>query len=136
MITDNTTYQNFREEKVEDKNEKENLKKVESIAEGFGIPKTLVGKFHKVLKGQLTGLVMETKFNERSWLLDKIKDLQRTSKTYRKILDHRKTCNKWGKSFCLDCFGGGLTKYTDNLIDEVGILEKKGQNLYNEKAKG
>jgi len=45
-------------------------------------------------------------------------DLMRKSKTYRKILNHRKECKKWGKEFCLGCFGGGLTNFTKELAKE------------------
>jgi len=38
---------------------------------------------------------------------------------YEKVLRHRRTCPKWGKSFCLECFGGGLTKYTERLLYEI-----------------
>jgi hypothetical protein len=40
------------------------------------------------------------------------------SKTYREVLTHRRKCEKWGKSFCLECFGGGLTTFTKNLNEE------------------
>lgn len=40
------------------------------------------------------------------------------SDTYKKVLEHRKHCQYWGKTFCIDCFGGGLTKFTENLIAE------------------
>ena len=39
----------------------------------------------------------------------------RESETYAKVLEHRKTCHKWGTAFCLECFGGGLTNFTKNL---------------------
>jgi hypothetical protein len=32
-------------------------------------------------------------------------------KKYREVKEHRKVCAKWGKSFCLDCFGGGLCSF-------------------------
>lgn len=32
------------------------------------------------------------------------------SKTYEKIREHRRNCDKWGKEFCLECFGGELTR--------------------------
>lgn len=35
-----------------------------------------------------------------------------TNKAYRDVLKHRKTCPKWAKEFCLECFGGGLTRFT------------------------
>lgn len=38
--------------------------------------------------------------------------------TYRKVLQHRKNCELWGKGFCLDCFGGGLTQFTMDLDKE------------------
>lgn len=40
------------------------------------------------------------------------------SKTYREISKHRNRCPKWGKEFCLECFGGGLNRFTENLIEE------------------
>ncbi len=40
------------------------------------------------------------------------------SDTYRKVLKHRMKCKKWGKEFCLECFGGGLTKFTKDLEGE------------------
>lgn len=30
---------------------------------------------------------------------------------YKKVLEHRKKCPYWGRAFCLDCFGGGLSKF-------------------------
>jgi hypothetical protein len=45
------------------------------------------------------------------------------SRTYRRILKHRETCSKWGKSFCLECFGGGITNYTETLLREIGMQE-------------
>jgi len=35
-------------------------------------------------------------------------------KEYRKVLKHRNNCPKWTKEFCLECFGGGLTKFSEN----------------------
>jgi len=47
------------------------------------------------------------------------------SKEYKKILEHRKTCSSWklwseNKSapLCLDCFGGGLTIFSNKILDE------------------
>ena len=39
-------------------------------------------------------------------------------KAYRQVIEHRKKCAKWGKLFCLDCFGGGLTLYTKKILKE------------------
>lgn len=52
--------------------------------------------------------------------------------TYKKVLEHRGNCPKWGKEFCLDCFGGGLTKFTENLRQE---LKQKCENPNVEKHK-
>jgi hypothetical protein len=41
------------------------------------------------------------------------------SRTYQSILEHRRNCTKWGKQFCLECFGGGLTIFTLNLRLEL-----------------
>ncbi len=43
------------------------------------------------------------------------------SKTYKNIIHHRNNCKKWGKGFCLDCFGEGLTmtflRYENELVN-------------------
>jgi hypothetical protein len=43
----------------------------------------------------------------------------RLSETYLNVLEHRKNCPKWGKEFCLDCFGGGLMKFSEELMNEL-----------------
>lgn len=45
-------------------------------------------------------------------------EFMRESKVYRNVLEHRRKCPKWGKRFCLECFGGGLTKFTTELAKE------------------
>ena len=40
------------------------------------------------------------------------------NKAYIKVLEHRRTCSKWGKEFCMQCFGGGLTRFINNYIEE------------------
>ncbi len=47
------------------------------------------------------------------------------SKTYRKVLRHRTNCDKWKKEFCLECFGGGLTRFFKNLKKENQRLKHK-----------
>jgi len=51
--------------------------------------------------------------------IEDAEDLMRESKTYRDILEHRRNCKKWGKSFCMKCFGNGLTQFTKNLQEEL-----------------
>ncbi len=51
-------------------------------------------------------------------------DFMIESKTYRDILEHRSTCKKWGKEFCLDCFGEGLTRFTKRLDTERHLQRK------------
>ncbi len=51
--------------------------------------------------------------------IEDAEEFQKNSKTYRDILEHRRTCKKWGKGFCLECFGGGLTLFTKNLQEEM-----------------
>ena len=46
-------------------------------------------------------------------------EFAKQNKTYRKVLQHRKKCKKWGKEFCLECFGGGLTQFTNDLLKEM-----------------
>jgi len=39
---------------------------------------------------------------------------------YKKILEHRRNCPKWQKKeLCLECFGGGLTKFWENIIEKL-----------------
>ena len=45
-------------------------------------------------------------------------DFHNQSKTYTKVLEHRRKCPKWTKQFCFDCFGGGLTQFTKDLEEE------------------
>jgi len=46
------------------------------------------------------------------------------TEAYRKVLKHRGECKKWGREFCLECFGGGLTKYSNNLLQEAKFKAK------------
>ncbi len=39
---------------------------------------------------------------------------------YKQIVEHRKYCPKWRLGvICLDCFGGGITRFTDDLLREM-----------------
>ena len=41
---------------------------------------------------------------------------------YRKVIAHRQKCKKWeNNEKCLECFGGGLTEYTEALLKEMGM---------------
>ena len=51
--------------------------------------------------------------------IEEAEDLMRESPTYRKILEHRRNCKKWGKEFCLKCFGGGLTRFIKGIREEL-----------------
>ena len=53
--------------------------------------------------------------------IEDAEEFAKQSKTYKEVLEHRRTCKSWGKEFCLDCFGGGLTKFTENLQEEYRI---------------
>ncbi len=43
---------------------------------------------------------------------------ERENKVYKKVLEHRDNCPKWGEDFCLECFGGGLTKFMKDFENE------------------
>ena len=45
-------------------------------------------------------------------------EFMKQSKTYRKVLKHRRNCEKFGKEFCLKCFGKGLTQFNKDLQTE------------------
>jgi len=48
------------------------------------------------------------------------------SKTYLNVLKHRLDCSNWkNKILCIECFGGGLTKYTEDLFREYENSEEK-----------
>ena len=49
---------------------------------------------------------------------EKIINFMKESMTYRKVLDHRRSCKKWGKEYCMKCFGDGLTNFLKNLNKE------------------
>lgn len=55
--------------------------------------------------------------------------MDRENKAYKEVLKHRKNCKKWGKKFCLDCFGGGLNRFIENYGKEtrreLGLLSAK-----------
>jgi hypothetical protein len=51
-------------------------------------------------------------------------DIVEHSNAYNDVLRHRHTCPKWRKEFCLDCFGGGLTIFSINLLKERDKLIK------------
>lgn len=51
--------------------------------------------------------------------------MDRENKAYQKVLKHRRECKKWGKEFCIDCFGGGLNRF----VDEYGAETRKELNL-------
>ena len=44
---------------------------------------------------------------------------------YDEILQHRSKCPKWGKGFCLECFGGGLTAWSEKIIEKTRKDERK-----------
>ena len=55
-------------------------------------------------------------------------DFVKNSETYEKVLAHRSGCLKWGKEFCIHCFGGGLIKFVKDLErEEVNQKQLKGK---------
>lgn len=58
--------------------------------------------------------------------IEDAEEFAKQSKIYRKVLEHRRTCPKWGKGFCLECFGGGLTNFTRMLEEEFYKQKRKG----------
>lgn len=58
-----------------------------------------------------------------------IYDLEKLE-TYKKVLTHRNYCPKWRSGLvCLDCFGGGLQKFTKDLLDEMKKKDIKIEDL-------
>lgn len=59
--------------------------------------------------------------------------VMKVSQTYKKVLAHRQQCSKWGKEFCLNCFGGGLTKFVGDMDEEYNrfgrSLRQKSKQL-------
>jgi len=69
-------------------------------------------------------------FNEHGGLINPDKLKQFLSETiesfnekdidaYKIVLEHRGRCSKWGKEFCLECFGGGLTQYKSDILKQL-----------------
>jgi hypothetical protein len=58
---------------------------------------------------------------EKKVYIEDAEEFAKKSETYRLVLEHRQKCKNWGKKFCIECFGGGLTLFTKNLLDE-GLL--------------
>lgn len=52
------------------------------------------------------------------------------SDAYKTVKKHRLTCPKWEKEFCLDCFGGGLTRFLEKLL-----IEKQNKELLKQEVK-
>lgn len=49
---------------------------------------------------------------------------------YKKVLAHRNYCSKWRSGgLCLDCFGGGLAKFTKDLLNEMKKKDIKIEDL-------
>jgi len=46
------------------------------------------------------------------------------TETYCKVIEHRAKCPKWTTGFCLECFGGGLVKFTGNLNRELQEMRR------------
>jgi hypothetical protein len=55
--------------------------------------------------------------------IEDLEEFSKQSETYKKVLSHRKNCDKWGKEFCLYCFDGGLTNFSKHIEKE--ILKRK-----------
>ncbi len=65
-------------------------------------------------------------FEEKKWIaVEDDEEFFRQSMVYTDVLEHRRKCDKWGKGFCLDCFGGGLTKFTTDLQQEKSLQVKE-----------
>ena len=57
-------------------------------------------------------------------------DLTIGTKALRKVTMHREECPKWGKEFCLECFGGGLRNFLENLFkDETFVYQLRFYGL-------
>lgn len=35
---------------------------------------------------------------------------------YNEVIRHRQKCPKWGKEYCVDCFGGGLSRFCSGVM--------------------
>ena len=74
-----------------------------------------------LIKAQLLGR-KEGRKQATSDILEMIEEENgniKESPTYLKILEHRKNCQKWGKEFCIECFGMGLTKCREDFLEEL-----------------
>jgi hypothetical protein len=55
---------------------------------------------------------------------------------YKAVVDHRNYCPRYRSGrLCLDCFGGGLTKFTSDLLSEMKKKDIKIEDLVQEEQK-
>lgn len=94
---------------------KEHIKSADEIAEET---QRVINAYRGLMKTLLDGELMDTA------------TLLRDTKAYKKVIKHRNTCPDWGNQFCLKCFGGGLTKFVNELFTEIKTIrteKRKGQ---------
>jgi hypothetical protein len=55
---------------------------------------------------------------------------------YKEVIEHRNYCPRYRSGrLCLDCFGGGLTKFTNDLLSEMKKKDVKIEDLIQEEQK-
>ena len=110
---------------------KEMLKHIPDEDGNKRVTDMMTGKTHLVpvkdiiMKGLRGDCLKEYPEESNKVTIEDAMEFARESKTYREVLAHRRKCEKWGKSFCLECFGGGLTTFTKNLNEEKASQSKK-----------
>jgi hypothetical protein len=86
------------------------------------IVKEVANAMYVITLNTLTKALKQAEQREREKAIDDIlrgvEDFREWSESYKKVLLHRRRCKKWRKGFCLDCFGGGLSKFTRDFLND------------------
>lgn len=108
------------------RNELAELLQLELVGHNFKIERFAILRIERGMKNRKNYSVGEIAGEE------KCKDIEQLD-VYKKVLKHRNYCPRYRLgNFCLDCFGGGLTRFTSDLLNEMKKKNIKIEDLIQE----
>ena len=116
--------------------ELEELLQLELVEYSFKIERFVISRIERVMKNRkkadkkfsvdCSGEIPEMETHAGIEQLD----------VYKKVVEHRNYCPRYRSGrLCLDCFGGGLTKFTNDLLSEMKKKDIKIEDLIQEEQK-